>query len=405
MLDVSIPELVQQGGTFGQWPLNLPGAGSQTEVTLNVPFRFFGITEQLSWLAQFAGQGYEDISALANLIMLQEMMLGEEYQMIAGTSTTLATPAAPSVTIRNAQSNETALGTTIQDVAVAATNYFGTTAVSSQTSISAITTGQVVDVTISPVAGATQYNIWGYDGSTNWYLLATCGGVKFTLQGPLPAIGTHPTTDSGTGKPTRMEGVIPTLSGVSASAGIYPSGWQGGYSNLGVGLHLNYNTIYTAIKALWDSTSTSPGAFKADPAEIISSGSDIANLSQDVISQGSAANYELFIKQGEVGDVTVGAAVSQFQNPLTRSLMKMVVHPFYQQGNAELLSYQLPQSWTNVANAWEMVCVQDYVSIAWPVIDATYRYSLFLFGTMVAHAPFYSAHLGGLQNQDVTPYS
>ena len=49
--------------------------------------------------------------------------------------------------------------------------------------------------------------------------------------------------------------------------------------------------------------------------------------------------------------------------------------------------------------------MQDYVSIAWPVIDATYRYSLFLFGTMVAHAPFYSAHLGGLQNQDVTPYS
>ena len=269
----------------------------------------------------------------------------EEYQIIAGTSTTLATPAAPSVTIRNAQSNETALGTTIQDVAVAATNYFGTTAVSSQTSISAITTGQVVDVTISPVAGATQYNIWGYDGSTNWYLLATCGGVKFTLQGPLPAIGTHPTTDSGTGKPTRMEGVIPiAVRRVRLRRGSTRSGWQGGYSNFGVGLHLNYNTIYTAIKALWDSTTTSPGAFKADPAEIISSGSDIANLSQDVISQGSAANYELFIKQGEVGDVTVGAAVSQFQNPLTRSLMKMVVHPFYQQGNAELLSYQLPQS-------------------------------------------------------------
>jgi hypothetical protein len=404
VLDVSIPELVTQGGTFGSWPLNLPGPGSQTEVTLNVPFRFFGITEQLSWLAQFAGQGYEDISALANLIMLQEMMLGEEYMMIAGTSANLATPAAPSVAIRNAQSNETALGTTIQDVAVAAVNYFGTTAVSGQTSISAIAAGQVVDVTISPVAGATQYQIWGYDGSSTWYLLATCGGVKYTLQGPLPSSSTHPTADSGTGKGTRMEGVIPTLTGVSATNGVYPAGWQGGYSNLAVGQHLNYNIIYTAVKALWDSTSTSPGAFKADPAEIISSGSDIANLSQDVISQGSAANYELFIKQGEVGDVTVGAAVSQFQNPLTRSLMKMVVHPFYQQGNAELLSYQLPQSWTNVANAWEMVCVQDYVSISWPVIDATYRYSLFLFGAMVAHAPFYSAHLGGLQNSDVAPY-
>lgn len=326
--------------------------------------------------------------------------------MIAGTSANLATPAAPTCTVRAAQSNETALSTTIANVYIAATNYFGTTAVSTATAVT-VAAGQVVDVTISPVAGATQYNIWGSNsGATTYYLLASCGGTKFTLQnGTLPTSSAQPTTDSGTGKITRMEGVIPTLAGVSASAGVYPSGWQGGYINNGVGLHLNYNTIYTTLKALWDSTSTSPGAFKADPAELISSGSDIANLSQDVISQGSAANYELFIQQSQVGDVTVGAAVSQFQNPLTRSLIKMVVHPFYQQGNAELLSYQLPQSWTNVANAWEMVCVQDYVSIAWPVIDATYRYSLFLFGAMVAHAPFYSAHLGGLQNSDVTPYS
>ena len=155
-----------------------------------------------------------------------------------------------------------------------------------------------------------------------------------------------------------MEGVIPTLSGVSASAGIYPTSpftWQGGYVNNGVGLHLNYNTIYTAHQGAVGLDDPSTRA-RSRPTRRRSCprGSDIANLSQDVISQGSAANYELFIKQGEVGDVTVGAAVSQFQNPLTRSLMKMVVHPFYQQGNAELLSYQLPQAWTNVANAWEV---------------------------------------------------
>jgi hypothetical protein len=63
-IDISIPELVQSGGSFSNWPLNLPPAGSQTTATLNVPYRFLGITEQLSWLAQFAGQGYEDISAL-----------------------------------------------------------------------------------------------------------------------------------------------------------------------------------------------------------------------------------------------------------------------------------------------------------------------------------------------------
>ncbi len=37
VLDVSMSELVQTGGSFGTWPLNLPAAGSQTFVTLNIP--------------------------------------------------------------------------------------------------------------------------------------------------------------------------------------------------------------------------------------------------------------------------------------------------------------------------------------------------------------------------------
>ncbi len=327
--------------------------------------------------------------------------------MIAGSATNLATPAAPTCTVRAAQSNETALNTTIDHVLVAATNYFGTTAVSASTPVT-VGASQVVDVTIAGVTGAMQYNIWGLVSST-YYLLATCGGTKYTLQGysTLPASATQPTTDSGTGKPTRMEGVIPVISGVSQGGGTYPAGWQGGYYNGAVCQHLNYNVVYTTLKALWDSTtgSTTNGPFKADPAELISSGSDLTNLSQDVISQGSATNYELFIQQSQVGDVTVGAAVSQFQNPLTRSLLKLVVHPWYPQGNATFLSYQLPQTWTNVANAWEMSVVQDYVSIAWPAIDVTWRFSLLLFGALVAHAPQFSAHLGGLQNSDVTPYS
>ena len=71
-----MPELVTAGNTFGAWPLNLPPAVSEQFVTLNVPYRFFGVTEQLSVLAQWAGQGFEDLSALANLILLQAAMMG-----------------------------------------------------------------------------------------------------------------------------------------------------------------------------------------------------------------------------------------------------------------------------------------------------------------------------------------
>jgi hypothetical protein len=406
VLDISIDELVTSGGSFSSWPLNLPPSGNQTEVTLNVPYRFFGITEQLSWLAQFSGQGFEDISALANLILLQEMMLGEEYQMIAGTSINLTAPAAPTIALRTAGSNETAFTTGTLTVEVTAGNYWGETAPSVASNSVTVGAGQVVDVTIPTVAGALFTNIYTNNASAGYFLQqAQVGGTRFTLQGTAATTGAVPAADTGTGKGTRMEGVIPTLAGVSANAGIYPSGWQGGYVNNAVGSTLNYNVINTTLKALWDSSSNNPGAFKADPAELISSATDIANLSDDVIAQGSATNYRLFIQQSETGGIQTGAAVEEFRNPFTRSIMKMVVHPWYKQGNADLLTYQLPQTWTNVANAWEMTTVQDYVSIAWPVIDATFRYSIFLYGAMVAHAPQYSAHLAGLQKTNTTPYT
>lgn len=408
VVDISIPELVQTGGSFGTWPLNLPGSGSQNEVQLNVPYRFFGLTEQLSWLAQFAGQGFEDISALANLILLQEMMMGEEYQMLAATSSNLPAPTAPTITLRTAGSNETALSAGTYYFSVTAVNYFGETAMTVTAGTTVVGAGQVVDVTLSPVSGAMTYNIYigTANSRTSQYRIATgVGGLRYTLQGTVPSSGTNPPSlDTGTGSSNRMEGIIPTLTGRSAASGIYPPGWMGGYSNQAVGTHLSYSSIYTALDALWESNTTSPGAFKADPAELVGDGGDIMRLSTDVISQGAATNYRLFLDQTDVPGVRVGAAVSEFQNPITRSVLKLVVHPWLTQGTALFMTYQLPQTWSNVANAWEMTCVQDYVSIAWPVIDATYRYSIFLYGAMVAHAPFYSGILQGLQVSDVTPY-
>jgi hypothetical protein len=58
---LAIPELVQSGGSISgtsgavNWPLNLPGTGTQDAVDLTVPYRFWGLSENLSWLAQFSG--------------------------------------------------------------------------------------------------------------------------------------------------------------------------------------------------------------------------------------------------------------------------------------------------------------------------------------------------------------
>jgi len=447
VIDISVPELVASSnnsfsGSSANWPINLPKTGSQTEYKLNVPYRFFGLSESLTWLAQFESQGFEDISALANLVLLQEMMLGEEYQMIAGSSQNLPTPAAPTVTVRTAGSNETGFTgvTTNIAVQVSALNYFGESIASASTGNITAANGQVADVTISPVAGAQQYNVYvTTNGGTLFLMVGTSvqsgtgtagttvfqgtqssnsvGGLRVTLQGAMPTAGAQPTTvDTGTGGSNRMEGIIPTLSGLSATGsgpysnvGFQASNvWKGGYINQNVGTHLSTNALFTALDALWENNgmnNVSPGSYKADPSEIVADGGDLMRLANDMLLQGAGLNYLLNISQDQISGIRAGAAVAEFVNPVTRSTVKLTVHPWMSQGTALLMSYQLPQTWSHVDNAWEMTVVQDYVSVAWPVIDATFRYSIFLLGSLVAHAPFYSGILQGLQVSDVTPYS
>jgi len=431
VVDISIPELVSGTSISGTWPLNLPGSGAQTAIDLNVPYQFFGLTEALSWLAQFAGQGFEDISALANLILLQEFMLGEEYAILAATPTALAAPGAPTLALRTAGSNETALTSGTYYVVVTAVNYYGETIAGTVSQSSGATGGtNVIDVTISPVAGAFQYNIYMGSSavSTSCYLMAgtsvqgsttyvgkqqagAVGAHKFTLQGTVAtsANGTPPSADTGTGKSTRMAGLIPTLSGQAATAGVYPtspSTWEAGYVNQSLGTHLSISGVNTALQQLFDgSGSTAPGAFRADPAELIGEGGDLMRMSNDIVQSGAATNYRLNLTQGEMAGVRTGAAVSEFQNPITRSVIQLLVHPWLTQGTAMLMSYTLPFTWSNVANVWEMVMVQDYLSISWPVIDATFRYSLFQYGALVSQAPYYCGLLQGIQASDTTPYS
>jgi hypothetical protein len=415
---LAIPELVQTAGSPAiqgsastvTWPLNLPGTGTQDAVDLKVPYRFWGLSENLSWLAQFAGQGFEDISALANLLLLQEFMLNEEAAHLASTSIALSAPGASTLTARAANSGESALTgiTTNVYVEVTAATFFGETAAGTSASV-AWSSGQVVDVQIAPVAGAQFYNIYATTGgSAGTYKLFTSqvGGLNFTLQGALPTTtAAAPSSDTGTSSGNDQEGLTAVLSGHSATGGgsaIYPASWQAGYFSQSAGDTLKTSVLNNAFQQLWDGTGNAYGAFRADPAEIIAEGGDVMRLSNDIVQLGANTNYRLFVEQSEVPGVRLGAAVSEFQNPITRSVVKIVVHPWTPQGSAYLMSYTMPFAWSNVSNVCEFVTVQDYLSISWPVIDASFRYSMFLYGALVVNAPFYCGLIQGLQKTDRT---
>jgi hypothetical protein len=370
-------------------------------VDLKVPYRFSGLSESVSWLSQFAGQGFEDVAALANLLLLQQFMLGEEAALVAATSIALTTPTNPTLAARTANSSEAGLTgvTTNVFVKVTACNYFGETTVQASGASVAATNGQVVDVQIVPVPGAQFYRIYTTTGASagTYHLQAdNVGGLNFTVGGAInTTAAVPPVADTGTSSTNRIEGLIPTLSGSSATGGsaIYPSGWKGGYINSSIGDTLNSSVLNTALQGMWSGV----GAFRADPAELIAEGGDLMRLSNDVVKAGNNNNYRLTVSQGDLSGLRAGAAVAEFVNPITHTIVRNVVHPFLTQGTALLMTYQLPFAWSNVANAFEVNLVQDYISVSWPVIDATYRFSLYDYGALAANAPQYSGLLSGLQ--------
>jgi hypothetical protein len=405
----SIPEFPAGGDlTSTNWPNQLPSVGSQNAVDVDVPYKFFGITEPLSWLAQFSGQGFEDISALVNLILLQEGMLLEEHQIIQGSSQALAAPGTPTVKCRSAATGETVITgqTTNLYVKVTAVNFYGESVPSSPGN-AAISASQVADVTIDPAPGAPSYNIYVATGTSagTYYLVASgIGGSKYTIQGALPTGGTQPpTVDSGTGSAQDYDGMLNVLDGFTKSTTYPASGYSAGYINQSVGSTLTNDALFDMFAGLWDNSSSlntsDSGGFRADPAELIVEGLDAKNYAENVLTQASGGQqaYQIRIDQDEIGSIRAGAAISQIQNPITRSMVTIVTHPYLQQGNALALSYNLPQSFSNVSNAWEICNVQDYISISWPVIDVTFRYSLFLYGTLIGIAPQFSGRLGGIQ--------
>jgi hypothetical protein len=406
------------------WPGQLPGSGSQSAVDLNVPYRFWGLSESLSWLAQFAGQGFEDIAALANLILLQEFMMGEEYADICATSANVTGPASPATagTARAASTGETPItgagGSTIY-VRLTAANFYGETASSTALTVGSVTNGtSVVDFSTPAAglpAGALYWNVYigtgaADPGAAASFFYGRVAGAKLTVQGALPTTAAAPTADTGTGNALRQEGIVPTLDGKSAAAGIYPSvgggapiDWQGGYiSTAPPGSTLTNDLVATALQQVWDG----PGAFRANPSELLCEGGDAKRLADSILAASAAqAAYRLFIDQGEVSSIRAGAAVSEIQNPITRDVVRLTVHPFWSQGMIVGLSYTLPHAYSNVSNVWEMTLVQDYLSISWPVIDATFRYSIFQYGSMVCYAPMYNFIVKGISAADAAPFS
>lgn len=361
-----------------------------------VPYFQFGLSDEISWQAQYAGQGFQDIRALSAQSLLYSSMLMEEKMLLMGRGTNsvfsgaLAAPATVTLTARAAATGETALGLTDKVTVFVTTDAgaFGQSVLSAQTvTAAALTSGQVVDVTVSAVTGALGYNVYaahavGAVASSGCYYTGRTGSLTYTIQGTIPTTGTAASTVTAdtSAYANGYDGIMAVVTGANSG---YSKVLNSGFNSVSPGAEFQ-----AAFASLYNSV-------KADPDEILFNGTDRKNLSE-LLKNSSSNNYRLTLQQDETGNAVLGSVITAIQNEVTGKVVPMTVHPWMPQGNTAILSYTLPIPDTQVSNVWSVVNVQDYTGINWPVTQFTYETSSYWYGTFLCYAPAWNGSITGI---------
>jgi hypothetical protein len=369
--------------SFGSLSLQRGKKISYTAYDQTFNYATYGLSDTVSFDANFSGLGFQDLRQLSAQSTLYATMLFEEKAFLYGRSTAVGAPTI-TLTARAKAGSEVALpASAIYVYASSDAGLFGESVASSVQTVTP-TSGQVVDVTISAaITGAVGYNIYAgaSTGVANSYYQGRTGSQTFTLTGTIATTGaTAPAADTSA-MANSFDGIIPQI----FAGGGQVNNINGTFSTTNPGAE--FQTVFANGYA----------AVKADYDEIWMNGSDRKQLSDAIKSNGANSAYKINLSQNEVGGYIGGAVVGSIVNEITGKNVPLEVHPWLEQGTALPLSYTLPLPDSQISETWAWVGPQDYLGQSWPVIQQSYDYSTYVRGTLVGYAPTYNALVTGIK--------
>jgi hypothetical protein len=362
-----------------------------------VPYFEFGVSDSVSFAAQYAGQGFQDIRALSAQSLLYSSMLLEERMLLMGRGANgtyfSGALASPTVTLANAapatgESAITGFTSTIWVKVTADAGDFGQSGPSTMASVAAASGSVTVATISSAITGALGYRVYVGTGASApadaaMYYAGRTGSLSFRITGALPTSGVAVSVAAAgdtSAFTNGYDGIMPIVTGSNSG---YVKNINGTFNGVSPGAEFQ-----TAFASLYQSV-------KADPDELLFNGTDRKNLSE-LLKNSSSTNYRLTLQQDEIGNAVIGSVITAIQNEVTGKVVPMTVHPWMPQGNVAILSYTLPIPDSQVSNVWSVVNVQDYMGINWPVIDFQYQISSYWQGTFVCYAPAWNGAITGI---------
>lgn len=345
------------------------------------------LSDQVNWVAQFAGQGFDDIRSLSQTALLWAHLGGEERAMLYGRGASgngyAGGVSAPTVTATAGTGGSIAAGDYI--VIVTAKVGFGESAPGQIAS--AVTVGAngklTVNVTGEPAGSMGVWNLY----------VSEAGGAANTATFQTQFVGNSveisSLTTTGAAAPTADTSV--QANGYDGFLTVQAGADSGYFKNINSTLNASDpgDEFQQAFLSLYQSV-------KADPDHIWVDGATAKNLGS-LLKTASSSSYQLKL-DGDGHGHFLGAVVTGIENQVTRKMVPFKVHPWMLPGCALIRSETLPVPDSHISATAEVISVQEYMSVDWPVVQFTYDASTYWYGTLVHYAPAWSGLICGIKS-------
>jgi hypothetical protein len=389
---------------------------SYSAVSVTLPYVTLGEEDTVTFEAEAAAQGFEDINATATLRILQKTMRKEETALLGGnTSLALGKPGTP--TLSASGTGGTLPATTYSVIVVALTfegyrnstlaggvattmtitgndgntyTLSGGSSLRSTNSTQAISAGQTLFATVPVVNGAVAYAWYiGGAGSETLQAITTINSAAFSA--PLITSGQQPATavtaDNSRNPGLAFDGLLTDGFNPSTSSFVQalPSGTAGTGTPLTPSGRGSILEIDNMLLQMWNS-------YRLSPTVIYVNAQEQKNITAKCLTNASGplVRYNVDASQSAPYEFTASGVVRWYYNPFTGVEIPMPVHPDLPPGTILAYCERLP-AWyqsNETPNVAEVLTRRDYYRVDWPVRTRRREFGVYTEEVLAIYASF-----------------